>query len=124
MANRERTGVRDLTISAWHRRVFGPDASAFDLDLVGMCKSCSNHLYAMEVTRAADKSTTWTGKTALRLNVPGYLITYSCDITGELETFTAQQIYPGKRLIGGQLDMKIHLEELRRAHSYIWHGTS
>lgn len=122
MTNRERTGTRDLTISAWHRRNFDDDQSAFDLDLIGVCKLCGNPLYVWETTRAADKNTTWTGRSAHRFNVPGYLVTYWHDPDGSLD-MTVAQIYPAKRRIGGQIDLKYHIDQLRTAHRSIWHGS-
>jgi hypothetical protein len=111
-------------MSQWHRDVFGDECKAFDLDLVGVCGACQNPLYVWETTRAAVKATTWTGRTAFRFNVPGFLIHY-VSTDGELKELTAYRIYPRPQtLIGGGQDLQLLMEDIRRTHGWIFHGVA
>lgn len=123
MSNYERSGERDLTVSAWHRAAFGDDYSAFDLDLVGMCgeRGCQSQLYVLEVTRAAIKPTTWTATTAHRLNCPGYLVQYRETTDHRHVQMTVTQVAPQRRLIGDRDAFEAVLALIRRAHLLIAH---
>lgn len=131
MANFERSHDRNLAVSAWHRTAFGDTCSAFDLDLVGVCKieGCDMDLYVIEATRADIKTTTWTERIAERLNCPGYLIQYRA--TDErLEAMRSFQVWPkisvgghlGRRPIGDARETTLHLMCLRWVHEENIHG--
>jgi hypothetical protein len=137
MSNRERSGWRDLYISAFHRVRFDDDSSAFDLDLVGLCGRCVGHLYVIESTRQrVGKPTAWTERTAMRLNVPGLLVAYavhddwppdmvrtktSRELVENIAAIEATRVYPDRTKIGGELDLVLYLKELRAAHKILWH---
>src|SRR3954471_4373732 len=74
----ERTGIRDLPFSRWHRThpLLGADATAIDLDLIGYCGICLAPHYVVEATRSQDKSTSVLAAVADRLGVPGILVRY------------------------------------------------
>lgn len=144
MSNHERSGVRDLTISAWHRIRLGEDCKAFDLDLVGMCPDfdCAANLYVIEAAKDSerDKPTTWTCATANRLNVPGILVRYTVHVqwppevaatktseerVANIRTLTATRVHPEpKTLIGGEVGLRNYLTAVRAGHSQLCHFTA
>jgi hypothetical protein len=84
VSREERTGVRDLTYSNWHRREFDDDAAMIDLDDIEWCCRCGTVLAVIETARiertTADptrfKPALTTMKLARRLNVPGFVLKY------------------------------------------------
>ena len=55
---REQSGHRDLAFNCWRRYAFGPEAKAFDRDLVAVCNMCAIPLVSYEATQAiGDKAT-------------------------------------------------------------------
>jgi hypothetical protein len=127
MSRYERSGIRDLGFSQWHRERFDDDAKAYDVDLVGLCHRCDQPQYVIETTRSAGfKPTKWTARVALMLNVPGYLVHYVNDDDGRLAALTAHLLAPfcSRRLIGGSDAFELHLKALRATHAELWHGMS
>lgn len=51
MSRYERTGVRDLTYSKFHRYALGPSAAMIDLDAVDYCPRCRAILAMFELAR-------------------------------------------------------------------------
>lgn len=87
MSNRERSGIRDLTYSAWHRvanlkQWLGEKLANFvtmvDIDSLEYCKCCYEPLALIETKfiEAVEKSWTATAKLALRAGIPAYLVIY------------------------------------------------
>ncbi len=126
MSNRERTGQRDLAVSGWHRRAFGDNATAIDLDLMGLCKKCGAHLYVLEDTRELGaKPTTITKASANRLNCVAFLIQYRRDelLSEEFEVFRATRIWPEPRtVVGGEDELARLIQTIRDQHDLTWHG--
>jgi hypothetical protein len=82
MANRERTGVRSLAFSRWHRETFPDDNAAIDVDLMGCCGRCGAPLYLLETVRGSGEKSTWyltRLRAALRVPVPAFLVRYWTD---------------------------------------------
>jgi hypothetical protein len=98
----EQTGVRDLAFSRWHRRTFGDDATAIDVDLVGYCDDCGAALYAIEATRREDKSTRVLTGLADRLGCDAFLVRY-VEVDGVLVDLRAHYARPisGRRVFVG-----------------------
>lgn len=137
----EQSGERDITMNLWHRAVFGDHAKALDIDLQGRCSGCDQPLYVWEATRSNNyKATAWLQDTAVKLNVPGYLIWYEkadcppCEKCGRppaITYFDESQItaaevwrvvpYVSRQYLGGLRQFQVHLEELRSAHQQLWH---
>jgi hypothetical protein len=114
----ELTGRRDLTFSAWHRRRFGDDASAIDVDLVGYCTRCARPLYAIEATRREDKSTRILVELARRLDCPALLVRYD-ELDGDLVGLRAHYARPidGRRtFVGHEAELVELLLHLRLSH--------
>jgi len=115
----ELTGTRDLTFSRWHRRRFGDDATAIDVDLVGYCDPCGAPLYAIESTRREDKSTYVLTQLARRLDCPALLVRYTAH-DGELVELRAHYAQPvdGKRRFVGHepelVELLLHLRLIHR----------
>jgi hypothetical protein len=125
--NRERTGVRDLAFSQWHRSVFVDEAKAFDFDLVDMCHLCNQPLFVTESVRGNGyKSTVWTQRTALGMNVPAVLVRYSCDTDGRLDGLLAILLAPGQSpvQIGDAAAFIVWASEIRRSHMKLWHPSN
>ena len=82
----ERTGVRDLTFSRWHRGALPRDVSWIDIDSLHYCKYCLEPLGLFELVRsdAPDfleedcrrKVATMTERVGVRLGIPAFKIAY------------------------------------------------
>lgn len=114
----ELTGRRDLTFSAWHRRRFGDDATALDVDLVGYCDACRAPLYAIESTTAENKSTRILVELASRLGCPALLVRYSADGDElvELRAHYARPIDGRRTFVGHEAELVELLLGLRATH--------
>jgi hypothetical protein len=105
----------DRTVQDWHRRVFGEDCWAIDLDLLGACRRCREPLYLIEATTNPNKPTSILFNLARRAHVPALIIWHDReDPTG------ARQIYPDRvdinaeRLVGFITDLRSqHVSECR-----------
>lgn len=141
MPRHEQSGERDLTINLWHRAVFDDHAKGLDIDFQGRCYGCDQPLYVFEATRSANyKATKWLVDTAVKLNVPAYLIWYAprqieyCETCGRPKvalSFDKRNIvdsevfrivpYVGRQFIGDLDYLEAHLKELRVLHQKVWH---
>ncbi|QDU39693.1 hypothetical protein Mal4_40390 [Maioricimonas rarisocia] len=88
MPLQERTGLRDLTFSAWHRPPTLPgDCSWIDIDCCQFCDYCNSPLALFELVWAGNaeclkevcqrKVATITQLLAVRLSIPAYKIAYT-----------------------------------------------
>lgn len=77
----ERTGLRNLDIRNWHRRL-GGWITAVDVDLAEYCYFCKRVLALLEIVRVKDvrhpprKATTIMRKLANGVSARGYLVAY------------------------------------------------
>ena len=85
MSRYERTGERDLTVSAWHRSL--PDnCSAIDVDFLEYCNRCRAPLAVIELAKGhhqTPKPTTVLRHLAETAGIRAYLILYDLDAAGE-----------------------------------------
>ena len=117
MSSRERTGVRDLTYSIWHRehslgRYFQDRRAAFicamvDIDSLEYCRYCYEPLALIEtaqgrrLTRPKDAAAT--SVLARRASVPAYSAQYTVDDGGGIAEIALRQIEPPHH--GGDCDV-------------------
>lgn len=106
MSSQERTGMRDLTYSRWHRtestrRFLGwlgaAELTAIDIDFVEYCACCKVPLALIE-TQASDQSKPATVTTALgqMANIPVYSVGYDSDgaVPADIVAFHVRQLWP------------------------------
>ncbi len=93
MSERERTGHRDLTYSAWHRTL-DPSLHYIDLDDVEFCAVCKKPLALIEVARDSGQwkpaSVTWT--LAKLAGLPAWCILYRVDEEGQIVSFRVRRL--------------------------------
>ncbi len=121
MSNKERTGVRDLTYSEWHRQdnlklllrpLFATDTDAnwhayecamIDLDAVEWCRKCKRPVGLVEVQRSAKppKDATVTRTMADMLGIPAWSISYTAtsDDPPEIIEFRVRELTSADRAI-------------------------
>ena len=90
--NVERTGVRDLAFSTWHRENFPDDNAAIDVDLMGSCGRCCAPLYLIESVRGDGPKPIGylLGlRHALKVPVPTFLVRYWTDESGRINRLLA-----------------------------------
>lgn len=97
MTNRERSGIRDLAYSTWHRKALSDDASFIDIDWVEWRKSCYRTLAVYETAydngRNDSKPYFVIQRLAKLARINGYLVLYAKDgatVTG----FRVKRVYP------------------------------
>ena len=124
MSPEERTGKRDLTISAWHRSL--PDyCSAIDVDFLEYCNRCRAPLALIELARGhhySVKPTTVLEHLAAAAGIRAYLILYDLSPTGEYglaPTMRVQMVYPRRTPVQevsiravGKLIERIHTDHV------------
>jgi len=101
MSLKERSGKCDLGFSQWHRNlhVFGPEAAAFDIDLVAVCNACQIPLVAYEATQdAGHKATVMLEAAAKRMGCAAVLVVYGVGEDGTLSKLRASEC--GRGIIG------------------------
>ena len=101
MSREERTGVRDLTLSAWHRSL--PDlCTCIDLDFLEYCNKCRAPLALIETARGHHnqiKPTTVLKALAEHAGLRAYLVLYDIDETAPYRispNVRVQRIAPNK----------------------------
>lgn len=96
---KERSGKRDLGFSQWHRASFGPEAAAFDIDLLAVCNVCKAPLVAYEATRdTGHKATTMLEAAARLMRCAAVLVVYEVAADGQLLWLRASEC--GRGAIG------------------------
>ncbi len=83
MSRHERTGLRDLAFSRWHRLLDG-NLDQLDIDSLQYCHSCKETLAVIELYRLGEE---WKPASVLknlgrRLNTPAYCVGYRVDAEG------------------------------------------
>jgi hypothetical protein len=84
MSRLERTGVRDLTFSQWHRTL-SDECTAIDIDLCEYCRFCGEALVLIEVARGLynRKQTRIIRNLAKKAGITAILVLYE-SINGEM----------------------------------------
>lgn len=80
MSRLERTGIRDLTFSNWHRQALPDRAHMIDVDGLHFCRRCRMPLALLETARdigQATKATIVLERLAAVANIPAYCLLYS-----------------------------------------------
>jgi hypothetical protein len=80
MSRYERSGVRDLTFSRWHRYALGDHVTAIDVDLLEYCQRCRAPLCLIESARdvgQADKPTTVLAALSAVTGIPALCVLYT-----------------------------------------------
>lgn len=109
MSRQERTGLRDLSFSRWHRSL--PNrCSALDIDLVEYCGICSAPLALIETTAGVGfKPTTVLRALAARAGLPAYLVQVHIDEAaqigspGRILSCRLEQVYPSRSVLANEL---------------------
>lgn len=115
---KEITGERDLGFSQWHRDTFGPEAHAFDIDLVARCNACGRELIAYEETHQRNKDTSWVAHAAHGWDTIAVLVVTSRDEDGNLQLWS--KVCGGEVI--GDADMLERFElMIRDTHHAICH---
>lgn len=110
MSLRERTGVRDLSYSHWHRpgslsRFLGTRAAvvinAVDIDWCEYCWSCGTPLLLIETQRSikAPKKAAVTARLAALAGLDAYSVSYSVDEAGDCVRFLVRRIHPTSTVV-------------------------
>jgi hypothetical protein len=105
MSQRERTGVRDMIYSRWHRpelisRYLRLDQAVIldmiDIDACESCHFCKRPLALIETkeSRATSTSAYITSLLAQMAGVPGYLVFYTATDSDDISEFRVQQVAP------------------------------
>src|SRR5690606_33274174 len=109
MSQHERTGIRDLLFSSWHRarstkRFLGPVRAAkltmIDLDAVEYCYACNKPLALIEVKHhnARSVSMTVTRALAFMAGIDAYLVRYwPTDDGDDIAKFEVLRQFDGSR---------------------------
>lgn len=130
MSMKERTGVRPLIYSAWHRvenlkRYLGVVAasrvSMIDIDACEYCCQCGEPLALIETEktdRPQPKRAPVTRALARRAGIAAYSVAYSVDADGQIESFRVQQIQPHGDWVNFMWppDYAAFLQQLRTHH--------
>lgn len=123
MSRQERTGVRDLSFSKWHRTL--PDfCTCIDLDFLEYCQKCRAPLALIEIASGHHgmiKPTTVLRKLAEHANIRAYLVLYDLDISaphGINENVRVQRILPDKSAMRHMLldEFGDCIQSIHRAH--------
>ena len=96
MSRQERFGTRDLTYSAWHRRL-EDDLTYIDVDGLEYCRRCRAPLALIELARDVGqgfKATPVIRQLATRSGVPAYLVFYKPNGEQDIERFRVAQLWP------------------------------
>jgi hypothetical protein len=101
---------QDRFVQHWHRRVFPTDWWAIDVDLVGVCKKCRRPLYWIESTTNPNKPLTIMRQIESP-GVPGIVIIHDTQ-----RIIEARWVSGENRIIGGETELSITLEQLRTQH--------
>lgn len=113
MSDHERTGVRDLTFSGWHRAALSADCTAIDLDFLEYCRKCRAPLALIEIAKGHHtkvKPTTALRHLAECAEVPAWLVLYDIDPSGPhglSATFRLTRIWPARKEFGSQPQEKV-----------------
>lgn len=113
MSDHERTGVRDLAFSGWHRAALSADCTAIDLDFLEYCRRCRAPLALIEIAKGhhnTPKPTTVLRHLAERAQVPAWLVLYDIDPGGPhglSPTFRLMRIWPSRKEFGSQPQEKV-----------------
>lgn len=124
MSREERTGERDLTISAWHRTL--PDCcTAIDVDFLEYCQHCHAPLALIELARGhhnSMKPTTVLEHLAAAAGIRAYLILYDLNRNGDFglaPTMRVRMVHPQRSALTevsvaavGRLIERIHTEHV------------
>lgn len=121
MTYAEQTGRRSLAVSRARRIRLGRLAHWFDIDGEGVCHLCQMPLYVEEDTRRTDHDTRHLMRTAMMLNVPGFLVQYVADREDTLLSMTVAQIWPERHRVGDERDWWRHEVALRTGHLALCH---
>jgi len=120
VSNHERTGLRELTMSRWHREGFPDDAVAIDVDLMGSCPNCCEPIYLWECVRGdRPKSTAYMRGLvhSLTVPVPLLLIRYwTKPGTDELDHLLASFRMGGDGSVMDAQQLQTYLQGLRVVH--------
>ena len=129
MSMRERTGVRDLLYSQWHRadrtrRFLGPvravKLTAIDIDWCETCCWCSEPLALVETQESRHtKSAVITTALGRRAGLPVFSVGYTANADRtDITEFSVREIWPNQGLetVLTPLDYALWLEGLRTAH--------
>lgn len=106
MSDQERTGVRDLAFSGWHRAALSKDCTAIDLDFCEYCRVCRKPLALIEIAKGHHdkiKPTTVMAALAQRADLRAYLILYDLDPDDEFglsTVFRVSRIHPCRKTFG------------------------
>lgn len=118
--NTERTGLRELTMSQWHRESFPDDAKAIDIDLDGACARCGRPLYLWEVVRGGGAKSTFYIVALARLLtppiVPVLLVRYWTCADGSLDRVCASFRHGGDGRVFDAAGLRDYLTGVRAAH--------
>jgi hypothetical protein len=80
MGRWERTGIRDLTFSNWHRQIHGDPLRMVDVDGLEFCRKCKQPLALIETGLDYGQDSKWTGALAglaRRAGVPAFCLLYT-----------------------------------------------
>lgn len=105
MSDNERTGVRDLTYSRWHRanhmkQFVGHkaawDCGVVDIDWCEYCRACNAPLALIETqhSSAPPKAARITTTLAKMAGLLAFSVSYTTDDTGEIVGFRVQRLAP------------------------------
>lgn len=121
MSRWERTGIRDLTYSRWHRSL-DDNLTAVDVDFVEYCSACGEPLALLETTRddgRNSKPTSVLRALARRANMPAYLLFYSASPAGAVTCFRLRQVWPQWSALSSLTpgEFRAWLQRLREQHA-------
>ena len=104
----------DRTFQNWHRKAFGREDDAIDIDLYGVCHNwkCRKGLYLIESSTDRNKSTSILRALAKAAGVNAYLVLHD-----GARPYYARRIWPdGHHVVLGEESIQGMLKDLRLAH--------
>lgn len=121
----EKTGLRDLTYSLWHRKL-GDDITMIDVDSVEYCSKCLEPLAIIETARGLEnlrKNAAVSARLAERLGIPAYIVLYEAR-GRRITRFRVLKIHPpddGRWRLMSPLEMERMLTEIHAEHDRRYH---